>query len=384
MLLSRKVKERIGAAIGALAFLLAFGGVGAGAFYVIGATIRDGVQAQDWVRVPAQVFTYDGSSVQYRYRVADSDYIGGKVGLGWPESSMDHQLRERLNAALGAEKSITVSVSPDDPTKSVVDPRIPWTVLAILAPLALGFGAVGVGATYVFFHILFGFAQQDQQKERRPDPGEAPVLETSFLGDVGRFWSFGFFWNLGAFYAAATWVPHFVDGGQWLGLLVLIPPALGLLALWVCIRRTWHAIRRGPASLVLLAPAPRMGRPMSGYVAFPRGVSQGDRFRVRLAANWAPRRKDTNSFGNWSIAFKTEAIAAAEGLRVNFYFDVPGRVPNASNDEQDLLRWRLELFFGRQAQEAAYSFDLEIAPPVEFSGDRAAFGEGRFSSRGMS
>jgi len=355
---SREVKERIGAAIGALAFLLAFGGVGAGALAVIGATIHDGLQAQDWVQVPAQVVKSDGSGVQYRYRVSDSDYISGKVGLGWPESPVDYELRERLNAALAAEKPITVRVKPDDPTKSVLDPRIPWTVLAILAPLALGFGVVGVGATYVFFHTLFG---SEKEKERRPDPGEAPVLATSFLGDVGRFWVFCFFWNLISFYVAATWVPDFVHGGQWLGLLVLILPALGLLTLWVCIRRTREAIRRGPASLVLLGPAPRMGRPMSGYVAFPRGVSLGDRFRVRLAANWTPRRKDTSSIGHWFIVFKTEAIAAADGLRVNFYFDVPGRVPNASNDEQDRIQWRLELFFGQQAQEAAYS------------GDRSAF-----------
>ena len=373
--------ERIGAAIRALAFLIAFGGAGAGAFYLIGSAIREGGQAQEWARVPAQMIKYDATGIQYRYRVAGSEHIGGKVGVGWWDSPVDNELRERIAAALRGEKSITVRVDPNDPTRSALDPGIPWTVIAILAPLAVAFGGVGVGATYAFFHVLF---RSDQRAARELDAREAPALaRTSFLGDVARFWVFCFFWNLIASYAALTWVPGFVSRGQWLGLLVLILPAIGLVALWVCVRRTSHAIRRGPASLVLLEPAPRMGRPMSGYIAFPRGVNPGERFRVRLLVEWTPRRKDLATITYWYTDLKTEAIAGAGGSRVSFRFDVPGRVPDAS--AQDVpLQWQLELFFGQQAQEAAYSFDLEIAPPAELSSDKATFGEGRFSHPGMS
>src|SRR5688572_32807644 len=100
--------QRIGAAIRALAFVLAFGGVGGGVLYLIGNAIRDGVQAQDWPRVPAQVIKYDASGIQYRYRVGGSGDIGGKGGVGGWGRPGGSGPRERLGAAGRSEESISV------------------------------------------------------------------------------------------------------------------------------------------------------------------------------------------------------------------------------------------------------------------------------------
>lgn len=355
---------KVGGALFALLFAVCFGGVGLFASIAMGAALWEGIAVREWVRVRAHVDRYDSSGVHYRYRIGERDYGGDKIGVGWLQGSeVDGEVEARLNAALGSEKPLTVFVDPEDPSKSVVDPQIPWTLLAFLTPFAFAFGGVGLGATYMFFHILFGSDGKKKDGGRAARP-EGPMVVKSGAGrEVGFLWIFTFFWNAIAFPIALVAVPDLIRKGEWLGLLVLIFPAIGLLLLWGAIDATLRMLRRGPAKVTLATAEPRMGLPLSGHVAFSRGAKPGDHFRAKLGA-WHKRENGSSAAQAWHKELKVQVVQGPDGPRANFRFDVPSRLKTAVVDpeEYEELTWRLELHLPGQAREAAYGFDLEIEP----------------------
>lgn len=353
------MSEKIGGALFALVFMVCFGGVGLFAGSVMVSGLWEGIAAQDWIRVKAQVVKYDSSGLQYRYRLNDRDYTGDRIGPGWLQGSeVDGGVEARLNAAMSQEKPVTVFVDPDNPSKSLVDPQIPWTMMAFLTPFAFGFGGVGLGALYMLFKILSG---GDEKKERFS--ARKKVVKSSAGSETLGIWIFTFFWNVISFPIALIAVPEILRSGEWLGLLVLIFPAIGVLLLWGSISSTVRMLRRGPANLVLASQEPRMGLPVSGHIAFPRGVKRGDHFRAKLSAH-AKQEGSSTAVQAWSKDASVQAVEASDGPRVNFRFDVPSRLPTAivDPDEYEDLTWRLELFLPTQTREAAFSFGLELAP----------------------
>jgi hypothetical protein len=355
------MSDKVGGMLFALVFAVCFGGVGVFAASAMGAAVWEGLEAENWIRVRANVVKYDGSGLQYRYRVGERDYAGEKIGVGWLQNSeIDAEVDARLTAAMSTEKPVTVFVNPADPTKSVVDPQIPWMMLAFMTPFAFGFGGVGLGAAYVLLRILTGADEKKKAAARRGAP--APV-KSSAAGEVAAIWIFAFFWNVISFPIALVAVPDLVRNGEWLGLLVLIFPGIGVLLLWGAISATIRMLRRGPARLVVSTSEPRMGLPLSGHVEFSRGVKAGDHFRARLGA-YFKGGGDSSPTSAWHKEVNVQVVQGPDGERANFRFDVPSRLKTSLLDPEDYgdLSWRLELHLPGQPNNAVYGFDLELEP----------------------
>src|SRR5436190_8734088 len=140
---------KAGGALFALIFAVCFGGVGVFAGGAMGTALWEGIVAQDWIRVRAELIRYDSNGVQYRYRLNGKEYTGDRLGVGWLQASeVADEVDARLSAAMNDKKPITVFVDPDQPSKSLVDPQIPWTMMAFMTPFAFGFGGVGLGAIF--------------------------------------------------------------------------------------------------------------------------------------------------------------------------------------------------------------------------------------------
>jgi hypothetical protein len=339
-----------GGAIAALVFAVSFGAVGFFAAWAMVDTLVDGYAARDWVRVKAEVLRYGGDGVQYRYRVGDRDYTGTRLGVGFLESSeVDGEIDAKLTAAAAEKQPITVFVNPDKPEQSVVDPSIPWTLVLFMTPFALGFGGVGLGALFMFSRMLRGGKDEDRQPTMAAGPG---------AGAVG-LWVFGFFWNVIAFPIALIAVPEMIASGEWLGLLVLVFPLIGLFILWAAIRSTWTAIRMGGARITLQPAVPRLGEVVGGNVTFKRGVTAGDAFKAKLECitvdNGSP-------LAHWKAEKETRVIQGPQGPRLAFSFDTPDRLPALAGERDESTTWKLELRKPGQ-KEPAYAFAFELAPP---------------------
>jgi hypothetical protein len=333
-----------------LVFTLVFGGVGLGASWAIVSTLRDGYAARDWVRVKADVLSYSGDALSYRYRVGDKEFKGSRLSVGFMEpSEIDSDLHARLTAAEKDKKPITVFVDPADPARSVVDIGIPWQMLLFLTPFALAFGGVGVGTLYMAVKLQTGGDE--------PESGEK-VTSTS-TGALG-IWVFAFFWNALAIPISAIAVPKMVQEGEWWGLLILIFPLIGLLMLWSAIRLTWLAIIRGSASLHIQNAPVHLGGVVAGHVT-ARLMGAGDAIRVKLEC--ATATGTPQAVVHWTKETTARVVEGPQGARLAFSFQTPDRLPAGAGARDENTDWGLHLYRGDE-QSPTYSFSFELRPPL--------------------
>ncbi|MDQ3027530.1 MAG: DUF3592 domain-containing protein [Pseudomonadota bacterium] len=343
-------KEKLGTVLFCMIFVLTFGAVGAGAWWVIGATIHDGMRAKEWVRVKAELVSYDQGNVSYKYKFGDRQYSGDRLGSNAVGGTDDidgwhHDMNEYLNDARTGSKPLMVWVNPDNPAESMVDREIRWKFLVFALVFGLTFGGVGLGALIAGIVSLF---PKRQGKGRRKRSGAGAT--------VAGLWLFAFFWNAIAFPVSFLTVPEMIADGAWMGLLIMIFPLIGLMILWAAIHATWGLLRRGGADLVLSGDKPQPGRPLSGHIAFAKGVKAGQNFRVRLEARDAS--DDGNSLRTvWSKEVKACVANSGGGPRITFRFDPPANVRADS--------WRLEAIAPGRAAEVKYGFDVAMQPAPE-------------------
>lgn len=240
-------KERIGAALAALAFLFVFGGVGLAASYVIYGTIRDGIRAEDWVAVRATVNSVDQGTVRYTYEWQGKVYKGDRAGtflLGGTSDVDDWD--ERMEAAIVAAqqevKPLMVFVNPDNPAESMVNREIRWKLLLFPLPFALGFGVAGLAA---FFLIGRDALPRKEDSGLRGSYAGVPLLKPRTREALTQ-WVVGLVWNGISLPIALVAMPGlWADGEYFPVVLLAFFPLFGLLILWSAAGSTVNAFREG-------------------------------------------------------------------------------------------------------------------------------------------
>lgn len=259
---------KLGSALACLLFAIPFGGVGAWATWAIGSTLMDAYRAQDWVKVRA---TVDSASLQessgsdggttyhaegrYRYTYGGQQHTGTRLGIstmGGSDNIDDwhHEVNARLADARSAGLPVTVWVNPDNPAESVFDRELRWGEILFLVPFSLAFGGVGVGALVAMAFVLKGKGEGGAQEAVSRAIGAPAGGSTDARDATPRFlWVFAFFWNAMSWPIAFLAIPDIVAKGEWIGLLVVLFPLVGLGLLWAAASATWNAwlARRGAA-----------------------------------------------------------------------------------------------------------------------------------------
>lgn len=228
------MRDRLGAIFTCLLFALPFGGGGAFTGYLAGSMIYDGYRARDWIKVKADVVSEDA----YRYVYDGKSRVSSRLGLmrigsdsldGWTEG-----IQEVLEKARKENRPITVYVNPDDPEESVVDRAIHWKFAVAMMPFAFGFGGVGLAALWVMALNIHAIATRRKGSVSVGSPGPLATL-----------WLVAFFWNVMSFPIAMVALPDMIADGEWLGLLILIFPLVGVLLLYGAIMGTWKRLKEG-------------------------------------------------------------------------------------------------------------------------------------------
>jgi hypothetical protein len=347
-----KVKGKGGGLLVALVFALSFGGVGAFTAWVVGATLWDAWQASGWTRVPAEVLGYENGHVQYRYELNERTYLGSRIGIAAIESDEGAgDAGSRIQKALNDKAPLEVLVDPDDPSRSVVDTTIPWTMVVGFLPFALGFSTVGLGALGVMIAMMM--------PERAGDDEDEAISSDAVSGFLGLA-LFTFLWNAIAFPIAGIVILESWKGGDWVALLVLIFPLVGLLMIWAVINSGIGWIRRGGAKLHPQQMPPRLGQVFSGHVAFARGVAAGDAFKVTLRCT-ASGSKEQGEVTHWKAEQQGRVADVGGRRRLSLRFDPPDRIAGFERDA--VTQWQLDLFpAGKEV--AAFSFPFKMQPPA--------------------
>ncbi|HYC36671.1 MAG TPA: hypothetical protein VEC19_09635 [Usitatibacter sp.] len=338
-----------------LLFGLPFGGIGLFAAWAMATTVHDGWRARDWVKVAAYVEGYDGGDIDYRYSIDGREFRGDRLTV-FPlkgDDQVSEALHSRLSEARAARRPITVFVNPQAPAESVVDREVSWQTLVFLAPFAFGFGGVGLGAAWVAARTVRG------ERPRKAERG----LRSDGAGKLLLTWAFTFMWNVIAFPIGIAVSMEAVHNGEWLALLALVFPLIGVLLLFGAIAGTVSYLRRGGAVLELASGAPpRMGSVVQGHMAFPRGVSAGEGFRVKLAC-YEGKADDGMPKVRWSKHVTGTVAQGPSGARLAFRFQVPARLPGHADEEAAGRTWRIEAERADKLLGVPYGFDLEMLPP---------------------
>ena len=367
---------KLGAALFCLLFAVPFGGVGAFATYGIYKMIHDGVRAKEWVRVKAEV-TGDAS---YRYTFKGATYSGDRLGTmpfnGTSDvDDFDDRVGSLFAQAREEKKPITVFVNPDNPAESMVDRQIRWMLMLFFVPFALAFGGVGVGMLVAIVFILRG-DRKATKKDRAAAAAAATAVSQQSSG-AGFLWIFAFFWNSIAFPIAALTVPDIIRSGEWVGLLVLLFPLVGVGLLWAAIAATVQRFRRGRARIHLASGEVRVGGAVEGHVAYHGGVTPGELFVVRLVClrHFGPAIDEDSVSTHWNRLLDARAVKEGDGVRVPFRIEIPAGAPPTTpeGDEAIHYTWQVEVKPQQGVEALADRRVIDVLPPL--AGTRAAAAE---------
>jgi Protein of unknown function (DUF3592) len=229
------VIRKLATLLGCLLSLGVFGGIGAGASWVMGTSLRDAHRARDCVKVRAEVVSADVSLANakpseagrgpglYRYKIGEQEYTGSRLGTmtvagADPFDDWQDTMRDFLQSAATEKRPVTVCVDPDNPAISVVDREIRWGMLSLIAPFAFVFSLMGIASLYGFLRALFAPLAPFARKPKDAHPA--------------GMWIFAIIWNVVSFPIAGAAIPDFVRDGDWEAWFILLFPLFGVLIAW--------------------------------------------------------------------------------------------------------------------------------------------------------
>jgi hypothetical protein len=239
-------------------------------------------------------------------------------------------------------------------------------MVSMMSVFAFLFGGVGLAALVGGGLFLF------RKKSTKPEgstkgaaPNEARI-EGAGKGPAIGLWVFALIWNGVSWPMAFVVLSKIMVNREWLGLIIILFPLIGLSVLWGAIKSTVTLMRRGRATLLLDTLDPCMGGRISGAVTFPTPGTPGEMFEIELCAYNASADSPTP---RWSGSRQVRLAAHPQGgSRLPFQIDIPARVAQG----EARLVWKVLVKVAGEASNIVDSFTVMIGPPL---GDVSALPE---------
>ena len=235
------LKEKISAAVGALACLALFGGMGGLGLWFTGSSIYDGLRARDWVKVKADITHVDTGTATFTYTFNERKYAADRVGtfsLGGSTDLDDWEQRmdAMLSEALAEKKPVTAFVNPDNPAEALLDREIRWKFVIVLMAVAF---ASFLGGLIAF--VMIGRNALGWESHGAGVPFLKPRAREALFQ-----WAVAAVWNGIAIPIAIVAIPDLWASGEWFPVILLVFfPLVGLLILWSALGSTWASLREG-------------------------------------------------------------------------------------------------------------------------------------------
>jgi len=371
-----------------LLFSLPFLGVGLWMSWSIGSNLYDASKMRNWVPVEARLQaagyeTHDGDDSDtyrayalYDYEYAGQHYSNDRVGISGGADNIGDYQREtglRLQRALSRHEPITVFVDPGNPSESVIDRQPRWGMIGFKSIFLIVFG--GAGAAMFAYALLARKLPDNDQAETTDSPwlmNEAwqsdSILSNSKKAVYGA-WVFAVVWNgISAPLPFVAW-REVAEKQNYIVLLGLLFPAIGLLLVGWAIRRTLEWRRLGPAP-VLLDPYPgaiggHVGGTMDLRLPFDPGLS----FSLTLTSlrsymSGSGKNRSRKEKATWQDSRLAYAEPSARGTLLSFRFEVPRDLDasDAVRNKSEYHIWRLNLHADLPGTDIDRDYDIPVYP----------------------
>ena len=371
-----------GRVIGTL-FALPFFAVGVWMLWSISSTLYDAWQMDSWVQVPATLTTggyrtHSGDDsdtyeayARYSYQFDGRSYRGDRVSLsGGGDNIGDYQrdIGRNLQRAIGDD--ILIYVDPDKPADAIIDRGVRWGLLGFKSIFLFVFGGVGLAAI-----ILIWRAPAEKDKtlpEYQASPWllneawQSESIRSSSKNAMYGAWAFAGIWCLISAPLPFLLYEEVTEKQNYIALVGLLFPIVGVGLLVWAIRRTLEWRRFGPAP-VSLDPFPgSIGGHVGGTIDLNMPFDSIARFQVTLnnlhhyySGSGEDRSRKEKAV--WQDRLVAHVEPGGRGTRLTFRFDVPDDLEPSDVEHGDSYHtWRLNV----QAELEGTDFDRDYEIPV--------------------
>jgi len=346
-------------------FFLPFAAVGVVTGYEVLSHLAKAREASTWEEVPVRVSKIESGekrssgddgvtsyiTAEYSYLFNGKEFSGTKVGVddqGGVGIAFD--AREKLiKDSLERGKQIYCYVNSDNPSESVLFTEPVWDVFIFILLFALLFGGAGFGGIFFCFWSLKKEKETRALKERyfnEPWKWRSDWLENLIPAKakfkVYGLWFFTIIWNLISS-PFLLFIPGELEQSNYLALLVLLFPLVGLGLFALAIRSSIQHKKFGESKLVLEEVPAVVGGYLKGNIQFssPMRFEQG--VKVVLSC-----KQTTGSGDNRSVKLLWQSekeiaqseIGAGHMTGIPVAFAIP--YENKASSEEDRVRWVLD------------------------------------------
>ena len=376
-------------------FALPFFGVGVWMLWSVGTTFHDAWRMQSWQPVPAQLTaagyeTHSGDDsdtykayASYSYRYGAQTYTGDRVGLaggGDNIGSYQTDIGNRLSRMHSRGESITVWVDPDAPAQSIIDRSIRWGLVGFKSIFLFVFGGIGLGLlVYTWTRPKEKDASLMQYQESPwllNDAWQTPAIRSGSKAAMWGAWAFAAFWNAISSVTPFVAYREVVENENYVALVALVFPLVGLGLLTWAVRRTLEWRRFGPAP-VTLDPFPgSIGGHVGGTIDLNMPFDSTAKFHVTLTnlhsyVSGSGKNRSRKESAEWQDELVAHAEPGSKGTRLTFRFDVPDGLDEADAEQNgdSYYRWRLNLRAELAGTDVDRDYDIPVYATAQQSRD---------------
>ena len=374
-------------------FALPFFGVGVFMLYLVSSMLLDASRVSGWIPTEATLLsagyekhsgedsdTYEAYAT-YRYQFDLQTYLGDRVALGGGADNIgDHQqeLGRRLASSLSRGEPITVYVNPDDPSQSIVDPTLRWGLVGFKSIFVLVFGGVGLGLIIAAWRAPAEKDRSEPQYVDAPwlmnDDWQTEEIRSNSRGAMWGAWIFAGFWNAVSAPLPFLLVDEVMNKQNYVALVGLLFPLVGMGLLVWAIRQTleWRRFGRTP---VVLDPFPgSIGGHVGGTIDLPVPYSSTTHFRLTLTnissyVTGSGKNRSRTEKALWQDELIAHAESSMQGTRISFRFDVPDGLDasDAAPESDSYKLWRLNLSAELEGTDLNRDFEIPVYPTARQS-----------------
>lgn len=366
-------------------FALPFFSVGVWMLWSVSSTLNEAQQMRAWVPVDARILsagytTSSGDSdtyevyAEYTYSYGGAYYTADRVTLsGGGDNIGDYQMDmgNRLSALMSRGETVAVYVDSEQPQMAIVDRSIRWGLIGFKSIFIFVFGGVGL------FLLIAAWRAPREKDETLPEYQASPWLlndnwQTPTIRSDSRMamwgaWGFAAFWNLISAVTPFLAYREVVEKQNYIALVALLFPLVGIgLIVWA-IRRTLEWRRFGAAP-VTLDPFPgSIGGHVGGVIDLNLPFDSSHRFELTLTnvhhyVSGSGKNRSRKEKALWQDVQIAHAELGSKGTRLVFRFDVPeGQTETdaeASGDSYDA--WRLNLKAELPGADLDRDYDIPV------------------------
>ena len=374
-----------GRIVGSL-FALPFFGVGVWMLWSVSNTIYSAWEMQHWAQVEARLITagYETHSgddsdthqayARYSYSYDGGLYTGDRVTIaGGADNIGDYQtdMGRALSARFAQGQSVTIWVNPEDPLQSIIDPSIRWGLIGFKSIFLFVFGGVGLGL------LVFLWRAPKDKDATLPQYKEAPwllnhdwqtpTIRSSSKAAMWGAWAFAAIWNLISSVTPFMAYQEVTEKQNYLALIALLFPLVGIGLLTWAVRRTLEWRRFGPAP-VTLDPFPgSIGGHVGGTIDLNLPYDSAARFQLTLTSlhsyiSGSGKDRSRRETAEWQDEVVAHAGPGGKGTRLTFRFDVPTGLEetDALQEGDAYYLWRMNLSASLPGADLDRDYDIPV------------------------